>query len=58
MSELVEAIDTFFNRRPAPRTGDVEKLRAENKALRSAVKRAHEKLARPGHKCICAVCSA
>lgn len=58
MSDLVEAMDTFFNRRPAPRTAELEKLRAENRVLREAVKRAHRKLAQPGHKCICAVCTA
>ena len=57
MREMVEAMDTFFNRRPAPRTAEIERLRAENGLLRKAVKDAHRKLARPGHKCICAVCT-
>lgn len=57
MSELIEAMDTFFNRRPAPSHAEMKRLKAENKYLRGAVRRAHTKLAKPGHSCICAVCS-
>lgn len=51
---LTEDIDTFFNSRPAPRTGELEKLRrkdnaqlrADNERLRATVDRLQLRLER------------
>lgn len=37
MSELNDIFDTFFNGRPSPNTGEMERLRLENTRLKAAV---------------------
>jgi hypothetical protein len=53
VSDFTEALDVFFNERPAANFKELQRLRAENLAMRDLIKLTHKDLT---PDCRCWVC--